>query len=283
MATELALRFIDNDGSLGHVRGGVLLDGDKIVEYGVYGALARRIVGNVARLARVDEPRAIELIAAEPYGNQGMTLGPASPVARSRRREFELRNHMPGEHEQDDHAGGKARAALKKARAALAETLKLVPGARDDHAYIPGNSEAGDGRYFDWSSSNGEKIAPIRSFEFGDIDEETVSMDLDLSDRQQFATALGVTLARDEAMSNDNPYLASMLLAGVEGGAYFGNSDDIGETGRYIDWSSKGDDGGRRFEVGHDEEDAITFDLSPDEMRALHASLVLSILEDEDR
>jgi hypothetical protein len=291
MADRLELRVIDDEGNVGRSIGGVRLEDGELAYHG--SGVVRDVLESVATRRSVAPVDAFGLLYAEPWCNAKLVLQAASSVFASDRRQQwitrVLLDHLPGEHDQDDHAGGKAKAALAKARAALAETLRAVPGARDDHMFDPGG-EGNDSRpWINFEGTNGEKIAPTREFEFNTDsteDQETVTMSLDLAERQQFASALAVTLARDEAESSDNPLVASLLLAGAEGGAYFGNHDEDGsveETGRYIDWSTKLDDGGRRFEVGHGDEESITFELTPAEMRALHATLTLSILEDEDR
>lgn len=47
---------------------------------------------------------------------------------------------------------------------------------------------------------------------------------------------------------------------------------------RYLDWSSQRDDGSVYLEVGNEDGDCVTLDLTETELRALHAALTATLL-----
>lgn len=175
--------------------------------------------------------------------------------------------HLPGRHDQMTHAGNRAGRALG---AALS---KLVPDDQDDDAL----SLDGD-RYFDWSSVDGG----IRTMEIGGDGGEVVSMGMEDADLQQFGTALSVTLLRNLETppapdDRQSTLLAALMHAGLHGGAVFGDSEDIRDTGRYVDWSSRDGDGNYLFEAGANG-DTASMRLAPDELAQLHAQVVRTLL-----
>lgn len=282
MTSPLVLRAIDGEGKLGPVVGRVTIRDDEAVPEGRAGSVAADIVRGVALRRQVSVARAAELIADEPYGNQKIVLQAERISARRRR---QLLAYDPNQPRDDE--GKFAESPLTKARNMLIEQLKAVPGARDDHIFDPGGEGDTERPWASWEDA-ADGLFPTRNMEWNtnardDDTQETVSFGTSHDERQQLATALGTTLMRDEGVPSDNPLVASVLLAGAHGSVIFGENEDIEESGRYIDWSSRDKETGNyKFEVGTNE-DTIMFELTPDELKTLHASLVLSLLEDDKR
>lgn len=187
--------------------------------------------------------------------------GRAAGIVRSN-----LLRHLPGRHDQMSH--GRPRALAGK----LAE---LIPDDQADDAL-----SLSGGRYFDWGTNEDGG----RRFEVGDGD-DSAAFDVDAEDLKQIVNSLSVTLLRNTATppagdDRQSVLIAALMSVGQRDGVYLGNVDEIDERGRYLDWSSRGDDGSYRLDVGSDD-DSVTVPVSPEEMAQLHAQLVRTLLGDE--
>lgn len=279
MTSPLVLRPIDDEGQLGRALGSVRVTGNEMTVTG--SPLAGEILRGVATRRGVSLARAAELIADEPYGNQKIVLQSERAQINSRTKHGP-RAHLPGEHDQGDHAGGKVGAAVKKLMSAL-EALGGEIGGK----YYDDRDGMESGRYLDVSFGNGDE-RDYASIETGhaDDDDRVAQITLHRDELREFASAMATTmLAREDPLDGDDPrsvLLSSLMLSGENGGYHPGDprSDEPHtETNRNLDWNFR--DGEWMFEAYSDDTDATAFSLNDEEFRALHASIVMTLLEDE--
>jgi hypothetical protein len=116
----------------------------------------------------------------------------------------------------------------------------------------PGAMHLPDGAYLDWSSNDDGG----RSFEVGDgttPDATAVALDLTPEQLRELRDQLSLTLAGDHGAAD-----------------YIGLDSD---NSSYIDWSTPRPDGGRQIEISDAAGNAVSIDLSRDDLQALHDQL----------
>ena len=147
-------------------------------------------------------------------------------------------------------------------RWSLVDALKSL-GGHDDEQLSPES-----GGYVDWSGSNNG----IRNFEFGDIDDDTVTLSLDADEMLHLSRALTLTqMHASNPVDAAHPHTA--LLHAM------GSSEDVQYVdGSYIDWSS-GTDEKRTFEVG-DNGSVVQLELTSAEFAEFQASVALTVIND---
>jgi hypothetical protein len=287
MAERLELRLIDDDFNVGRSIGGVRNEDGELAYHG--SRVVRDVLESLARRRQCPPADAFALLHADPWCNGKLVLQAASGVfarvpmsrdEREARRAERIRNFDPNQPRDDD--GRFSESPLSKAKKALIEQLESLPGVFDSESWAP--DDAPNGEYFDWSNTIDGDYDAVRQLEFGDNDTQAI-IPLSRDERQALAAALAVTIMRDDGVPSDNPLVASMLLTAPHG-AYTPSDppDDMqfSDTGRYFDWGRL-TDGKYRFEGGSDDTDTAQVELSLDELKALHASLTLGLLEDVDQ
>jgi hypothetical protein len=285
MSERLELRLIDDDGNVGRSIGSVRLDGEELAYSG--SRVVRDVLDSIARRRGCTAVHAFEYVHADPWCNAKLVLQAARVLARVAmpreerlaRQAERLKNYDPNQPRDDD--GKFSESPLSKARKALIEQLENTEGVFDSDSYAP--KETPNGEYFDWSSKIEGDYDNVVQLEFGDNDSQAV-IPLSMDERQGLTAAMAVTIMRDDGVPSDNPLVASMLLTAPHGTYAVPDPPDdmqFSDTGRYFDWA-KLTNGNYRFEGGSDDTDLAQVELTLDELKALHASLTLGILKDED-
>lgn len=167
----------------------------------------------------------------------------------------------------------------------LLHTVNLDPVDGDDAPENP--------RFLDWS----EGFTPDddrRLLQVGNEDGETIDLaGVSTADLELWAAALaGTILAEEHHIDTFDPsderavLLTSMQLTAPRDVVNFPDADPDEEEedfGRYMDWSTRLDDGTRRLEVGRIDVDgvstvAIVMNITIDDLRRIHAQVVRTVL-----
>lgn len=282
MTDRLQLRVIDDEGVIGRTIGEITCDERGEPQY-TGSRIARDKLESFATNRRITTAQAFALLYADPWSNGKLVLGPSSPIA-STRKSHAYVNHLPGEHDQDDRAGGKGKSAVSKLMSALDARGGGVGGLGfEDRDGVEPN------RYIDISTVDDQGYYKLETgwFEEGDDGENQVAqITLHVDEVRALASAMATTmLARESAPDGDDPrsvLLSSLMLAGESGGYHPGDprSDEpYYETARNFDWSRRDD--AWEFEATSDDTDETAFTISDEEFAAMHASLVMTLLEEE--
>lgn len=285
---RLQLRLIDSDGKIGRSIAEVVKANGAIVATGPGARVANGVVERYAFARQVDSIAAFDMLAADPWGNTKMVLGAASALARMQRRP---KAHAPTNREYvRDDEGKFSENPISKLMSALDARGGVAGGFNfEDREDVEPN------RYMEISSTDNEGYFKLETgwFEFEEgegntsIGENQVAqITLHVDEVRGLASAMATTmLARESTPDGDDPrsvLLSSLMLAGESGGYHPGDPrSDEGyyETNRNFDWSRRDD--GWEFEASSDDTDSTTFTMSDDEFAAMHASLVMTLLEEE--